>query len=182
VLGAIFLGAAMLIVRNLSEQSERRGVALGAAVRARAPSPDAVPVPPEPATVAERADSPFAQVRSEPPSPSEPAATAEVAEPVPDPAPPERASGRDTARAAQLTRVASHALVKGDAQSALGTIERALQLDARYAPAWRGKGMILDNLGHTREAAEAYREFLKLRPSGEQADAIRKRLWQLSPR
>jgi hypothetical protein len=37
-------------------------------------------------------------------------------------------------------------------------------------------------MGNTREAAEAYREFLKLQNSGDDAEKARKRLWQLSPR
>jgi serine/threonine-protein kinase len=190
-LGVAFLAGAMQLVTRLSDESARKESMRAAAVRVRtasdelAAAPPASPIEPALPTTAARPDpaKPSEEARADAPSPA-----AEVVEhatttaPVLEPALAEHASSRDSARASRLTLEASRAFKKGDAQSALETIDRALQADARYALAWRGKGMILDGLGHTREAAEAYREFLKLRPSGEQADTIRKRLWQLSPR
>jgi tetratricopeptide (TPR) repeat protein len=96
--------------------------------------------------------------------------------------PSDSADTRVAVRAVRLTRDGLRALSTGDLASALDAFERATALDSRYAPAWHGKGLALDRMGDAREAADAYREFLKLKNSGDDADKVRKRLWQLSPR
>lgn len=88
---------------------------------------------------------------------------------------------RSSVRAARLTRDGQRALGAGDLGSALDAFERARAIDPRYAPAWHGKGLVLDRMGDAREAANAYREFLKLKNSGDDAEKVRKRLWQLAP-
>lgn len=89
---------------------------------------------------------------------------------------------RSAVRAARLTKDGLRALGAGDLGGALDAFERASALDSRYAPAWHGKGLALDRMGDARKAADAYREFLKLQKSGDDAEIVRKRLWQLSPR
>jgi hypothetical protein len=89
---------------------------------------------------------------------------------------------RGAVRAVRLTKDGLRALATGDFTGALDAFEDATALDSRYAPAWHGKGLALDRMGNVREAADAYREFLKLQKSGDDAEKVRKRLWQLSPR
>jgi serine/threonine-protein kinase len=89
---------------------------------------------------------------------------------------------RRAVRAVRMTRDGLRALSTGDFTSSLDAFEGATALDSRYAPAWHGKGLALDRMGNVREAADAYREFLKLQKSGDDAEKVRKRLWQLSPR
>jgi serine/threonine protein kinase len=89
---------------------------------------------------------------------------------------------RSVVRAARLTRDGLRALGASDLGSALDAFERATTVDPRYAPAWHGKGLALDRMGDARAAADAYREFLKLQNGGDDAEKVRKRLWQLSPR
>jgi tetratricopeptide (TPR) repeat protein len=96
--------------------------------------------------------------------------------------PSDLADPRRAVRAARLTRDGLRALSTGDLGGALDAFERATTLDPRSASAWHGKGLALDRMGNTREAADAYREFLKLQNSGDDAEKARKRLWQLSPR
>jgi Flp pilus assembly protein TadD len=81
-----------------------------------------------------------------------------------------------------LTRQATRALAERNTREALARFDEATRLYPRYAPAWRAKGMLLDKLGRTSEAADAFREFLRLEPAGSESSALRKRLWQLSPR
>jgi tetratricopeptide (TPR) repeat protein len=56
---------------------------------------------------------------------------------------------------------------------ALRELDRAIQVDARYAPAWLLLGEIHQGDGRTAEARTAYERFLRLQPTGDQARAVR---------
>jgi regulator of sirC expression with transglutaminase-like and TPR domain len=66
-----------------------------------------------------------------------------------------------------------------DFSGAARAYRQAISADASYAPAWRGKGLALERMGKTRDAIAAFRQFLKLEPSGANADKIRDRLKSL---
>jgi tetratricopeptide (TPR) repeat protein len=56
---------------------------------------------------------------------------------------------------------------------ALRELERAIQQDGRYPPAWLLLGEINQGEGRIREARAAYERFLQLEPKGERAAAVR---------
>jgi serine/threonine protein kinase len=103
---------------------------------------------------------------------------ASVAAGEPKPASSSAKSG-DPARAKQLADQASDLMLRADFVGATRTYQQAIAADASYAPAWRGKGLALERTGKTREAMSAFRRFLKLEPSGANADKIRARLESL---
>ena len=82
-------------------------------------------------------------------------------------------------RAEGLTHDATDAMLRGELEEATALYGRALKADASYAPAWRGKGLVLERAGQRREAAAAFKEFLRLQPNGAAAQAIERRLQAL---
>jgi serine/threonine-protein kinase len=102
---------------------------------------------------------------------------AAAAEPVAPPPPPE--PPRDRAQARALGERATAAMLQGQLASALTLYQDALKADPGYAAAWRGRGLALQQVGRPREAAQAFRQFLRLEPSGAQSDMIRARLSSL---
>lgn len=54
---------------------------------------------------------------------------------------------------------------KGDYQLALDTVEKALNINKDYAPAWSNKGFILRELGEHSKALEAYNRATELAPN-----------------
>jgi cytochrome c-type biogenesis protein CcmH/NrfG len=64
-------------------------------------------------------------------------------------------------------------------REALAELERAVALDARYAPAHLLLGEIHQGDGRTKQARAAYERFLALEPDGEQARAVRAILTRL---
>jgi serine/threonine protein kinase len=127
---------------------------------------------PEPPVVSIRPSHADATARSTPPPPkASPKAASNDAQP--------RAS--TGASASSLTRDATDAMLRGASQAAASAYDQALAADPSYAPAWRGKGLLLERTGRSREAAAAFREFLRLQPSGAAAEAIRKHLEALAP-
>jgi tetratricopeptide (TPR) repeat protein len=105
------------------------------------------------------------------PARPEPRARATKVAPEPAAAPTNRSSAAET-----LARSATDAMLRGDTQTAASRFDQAIKADAGYAPAWRGKGLLLERSGRTREAAAAFREFLRLSPNSPGADAIRRRV------
>jgi CheY-like chemotaxis protein len=59
------------------------------------------------------------------------------------------------------------------AAEALRELDRAIQEDGRYAPAWLLLGEIHQGEGRARQARAAYERFLQLEPRGERAAAVR---------
>jgi tetratricopeptide (TPR) repeat protein len=89
---------------------------------------------------------------------------------------PSAAAVRDVRTAAELTREAEDAILRGDSNGAAGLYDRAIAADAGYAPAYRGKGLVLERLGRPDKAAEAFRTFLRLSPGSPSAAKVRERL------
>jgi tetratricopeptide (TPR) repeat protein len=56
---------------------------------------------------------------------------------------------------------------------ALGELERTIQHDGSYAPAWLLLGEIHQAEGRSRQARAAYERFLQLEATGERAEAVR---------
>jgi serine/threonine protein kinase len=81
-----------------------------------------------------------------------------------------------SARVEAVTQAATDAMLGGQLETAATLYDQAVKLDAGYAPAWRGKGLLLERAGRRREAAAAFLEFLRLQPTGPAAEAIRRRL------
>jgi serine/threonine-protein kinase len=103
------------------------------------------------------------------PAPSERPAKTKTA---PEPA----AVHANSAGAEALVRSATDAMLRGDVPAAASRFDQAIKADASYAPAWRGKGLLLERSGRTREAVVAFREFLRLSPNSAGAEAIRHRI------
>jgi Tfp pilus assembly protein PilF len=108
--------------------------------------------------------------RSEPAAAPERPAKARAEEP--------RAKG-DSASAAQLTQTATDAMLRGDFATARVQYEKAIQADRGHAPAWRGRGLVLERMGRTQDAIKSFRRYLKLSPDAPGADKIRARLQSL---
>jgi regulator of sirC expression with transglutaminase-like and TPR domain len=83
-------------------------------------------------------------------------------------------SGRESAAA--LTQRATDAMLRGDFQAADAAYQQAIAADPRHAPAVRGRGLLLERMDRPKDAARAFRQFLKLSPDGPGADKIRTRL------
>ena len=81
---------------------------------------------------------------------------------------------------AELVRQAEDALMSGQLASAADLYQLAITTDSSYAPAYRGKGLVLERLGRTRDAADAFRVFLRLSPNAPAAAKIREHLEALS--
>jgi Flp pilus assembly protein TadD len=56
---------------------------------------------------------------------------------------------------------------------ALGYLREGVKADPRNATAWLALGIGLQNLGREAEAKGPYREYLKLKPTGAQAQEVR---------
>jgi len=89
---------------------------------------------------------------------------------------PEAPPAAEPGRAATLTQKATDAMLRGDFQAADAAYQQAIAADARHAPALRGRGLLLERMDRPKDAARAFRQFLKLNPEGAGADKIRARL------
>jgi tetratricopeptide (TPR) repeat protein len=78
--------------------------------------------------------------------------------------------------AAALTQRATDAMLRGNFQAADAAYQQAIAADPRHAPAFRGRGLLLERMDRPKDAARAFRQFLKLSPGGSGADKIRARL------
>jgi tetratricopeptide (TPR) repeat protein len=87
----------------------------------------------------------------------------------------------DPSRAKMLADLASEVMIGGGFAAAANAYQHAISADPNYAPAWRGKGLALERLGKTQDAAAAFRRFLKLEPQGASSDKIRERLSVIEP-
>jgi serine/threonine-protein kinase len=94
------------------------------------------------------------------------------------PAPPDQPEA-DPEVARALAQEGTNAMLRGDFDPAATKFSQALAADPSHAPAWRGRALILERKGKNAEAARAFRQFLKLSPSGAAADTVRARLQAL---
>jgi Flp pilus assembly protein TadD len=95
-----------------------------------------------------------------------------AAEPAPDP-------NVGVARAAQMTRDASTALLRGEVARAVELSRAATVADEDNSRAWRTLGLALERTGSSREAVSAYKRYLLLSPTGPEADMVRQRIQAL---
>jgi serine/threonine protein kinase len=83
---------------------------------------------------------------------------------------------RSTANAPDLTREAVDAMLRGDFANALAKFQAATAANPRYAPAHRGKGLVYERMNRPKEAANAFRQYLRLEPGAADAEKIKARL------
>jgi Flp pilus assembly protein TadD len=88
---------------------------------------------------------------------------------------PAEVPARDPARAKQLTREATGALLRGEVGRAVDLLRDATKADSSQAAVWRTLGVALERAGNAPEAISAYKHYLRLAPSGPQADMVRER-------
>jgi Flp pilus assembly protein TadD len=81
----------------------------------------------------------------------------------------------------KLARAGADALQHGRVDEAISLLRTATSLDPSQPLAWRTLGLAFERARNPREALGAYNRFLKLRPSGEQATAVRARIKNLQP-
>ncbi|ACY14923.1 serine/threonine-protein kinase [Haliangium ochraceum] len=86
---------------------------------------------------------------------------------------------RERARALHLE--GASLFIRGDHAAAQRKFRESLALAPRYAPAYRGLGMAYQAAGNNKQAAQAFRQYLRLAPkAGDRAD-ITARLQEVSP-
>jgi serine/threonine-protein kinase len=147
---------------------------------APAPSPMPSPVPaaeptPAPAPAAEKSVEPKRAPKTSSrsrttPATREPRPTRAVREPAPAAPAAERASAQD------LSQAAVDAMLRGDFEGALAQFKAAISANPRYAPAHRGKGLVLERMGRAQDAASAFKQYLRLQPTAPDAAKIKARL------
>jgi Flp pilus assembly protein TadD len=93
-----------------------------------------------------------------------------------DDPPPE---ARDPARAAELAREATGALMRGELADAARLYRDATHADPGHGAAWRGLGLANERLGRAPEAVRAYRRYLSVASGAGDAGAIRERITRL---
>jgi eukaryotic-like serine/threonine-protein kinase len=94
---------------------------------------------------------------------------------------PEAAPAAEPGRAAALTQKATDAMLRGDFAAADAAYQQAIAADPRHAAALRGRGLLLERMDRPKDAARAFRQFLKLNPDAPGSDKIRARLAALEP-
>ena len=141
------------------------------------------PVPAEPIAAPRRASA-----RAVAASPSRPRAArseqpAKKREGKPAAAKPERPAASEPAgdgdRASDLTRKGTAAMLRGDFAAADAAFQQAIAADARHAPAIRGRALVLERMGRAKEAARAFKQYLRVSPQAADAEKMRARLQAL---
>lgn len=87
-------------------------------------------------------------------------------------------SGRTTPRGnpSELYDEGIQYFVSGKLSAARGKFRAALKARSGYAPAYRGLGLVYERQGKKRQAASAFRKYLRLAPDAPDRQSIRKRL------
>ena len=80
------------------------------------------------------------------------------------------------ASASELNRQGIDYFVKGKLSQAREKFRASLRVNPRYAQAHKGLGLVYERMGNKKQAAKAYREYLRLAPKASDAEAIRRRL------
>lgn len=100
-----------------------------------------------------------------------------IADPFATQHPPENPPPKVDAEAAYRQGVQLFA--RGDTGSALQQMRASIASNPEYAPAWRGLGLVFEKMGEKDQARSAYKRYLKLAPSANDADQIRNRMERL---
>ena len=127
------------------------------------------PTPPAVATAAAQADSPLAALRAS--APQTPTAEPRVRR--------TRSEARSQSASADSVHSADSVNAPRASRRMGGAAElydRAIAADSSYAPAFRGKGLVMERLGKSSKAADAFRTFLRLAPDSPSANKVRERL------
>jgi serine/threonine-protein kinase len=161
----------------LPKASEPRAASPAPAIEAVAPPPPAPAPSPVPAIAKAR----VATVAPDRPAPIRPApARSERAARAPREQTIEREAAarppRSSASAQDLSREAVDAMLRGDFANALAKFQAATDASPRYAPAHRGKGLVYERMNRPKDAANAFRQYLRLEPNAADAEKIKARL------
>ena len=100
-----------------------------------------------------------------------------IADPFATQHPPENPPPKVDAEAAYRQGVQQFA--RGDTGAALQQMRASIASNPEYAPAWRGLGLVFEKMGEKDQARSAYKRYLKLAPSANDADQIRNRMERL---
>jgi serine/threonine-protein kinase len=139
-----------------------------AAVPVQAAAPAPAPPAPEPARIeSERAAAQPRPSRATKPKPERAPARAITA-----PSP----SASSGASASALTQEGIDAMLRGDFSIALSKLDGATSASPRYAPAYRSKGLVLERMARSKDAAKAFQTYLRLDPDARDAEKIKARL------
>jgi hypothetical protein len=125
------------------------------------PKPAAKAEPPKPKTAAKT-----------PPKPTRVATKAKPVDPYGD-------VPVKTGNAEASYRAGLQAFARGDTGSALTSLKSAANENPRFAPTYRGLGLVYEKMGDRGQAARAYRRYLQLAPNAGDAEVIRGRLERL---
>jgi tetratricopeptide (TPR) repeat protein len=152
-------------------------------------TPQVRPEPAKPAAIAKPAPAKPAAVRPEPkkleakkPEPKPVAKRPQVARVAGKPQPvdpygiPNERTRPDPA-AAYRTGLQQYA--HGDTTGALATFRASLASNPGFAPTWRGLGLVYEKQGNKGQARVAYRRYLQLAPTADDATQIRERMERL---
>lgn len=100
-----------------------------------------------------------------------------IADPFATQHPPENPPPKVDAEAAYRQGVQLFA--RGDTGAALQQMRSSIASNPEFAPAWRGLGLVFEKMGEKDQARSAYKRYLKLAPSANDADQIRNRMERL---
>jgi hypothetical protein len=171
------------------------------------PAPAALPPPPEPASAEPPSVEPSKVATAEPPAaepakaaprkldtkrppelekqpgkalkrppPEKVARTTTKAEPV-DPY--ATAVDKPKADPAAAYKTSLQQYARGDTSGALATLRTSLSSNPKFAPTWRGLGLVYEKLGDHGQARSAFKRYLQLAPRAGDADQIRDRMERL---
>ncbi len=178
-----------------TEPPKPEPTAPAAVVEPPKPEPPQVAAPPKPEPP--KAEPPKVEPKPEPPK------VAVAAPPKPEPPKPEpkardRRGDRKTVAAAKPVdpyaataapkvksdpaaayKTGFQQYVRGDNAGALETFRNSLTTDPKYAPTWRGLGLVYEKMGQAAQAKKMFNRYLQLSPKAPDADQIRARLEKL---
>jgi len=98
----------------------------------------------------------------------------------PPPAPqPQGGDSDGGATAGELFKKGTELTIAGNFDGAETAFRQALKVDRRYAPAYRGLGIVYQRTGAKEKALDAFRKYLKLLPQASDAASIQARIEQL---
>jgi tetratricopeptide (TPR) repeat protein len=145
---------------------------------AAAPPPDSKPQPtqekPVPSELpAKRSEKSEAKIEAKPDAKVDPKPAAK---------PTARSAKADAAAkssAEQAYRQGLQLFMRGDTSGAARALRTSLGASPNYAPAWRALGLVFEKTGDTDQARTAFKRYLQLAPSANDAQQIRNRLEKL---
>ena len=86
----------------------------------------------------------------------------------------------DSGKARRRYRSGVNRFKRGDNRAARRLFQRAIQADRRYAPAYRGLGLVYRRQHRSAAAVRAFRKYLRLAPRAKDRKLINRLIRQLS--